>query len=126
MKSKEIRISKIGNRKGMIAELFSEEVLIYDIQSALDITMTTSYETDSDRLVLNKEMIAEDFFDLNTGLAKDLFEKFANYSIKIAIYGDFSGYDKDSFHQFMLENYKGKDFYFTESKEEAIIKLEEA
>ena len=57
MKSKEIRVSKIGNRRGMIAELYCEDVLIYDIASALEVAMTTSYETDSDRLILNKEMI---------------------------------------------------------------------
>lgn len=126
MKSKEIRVSKIGNRRGMIAELYCEDVLIYDIASALEVAMTTSYETDSDRLILNKEMIDEEFFDLDTGLAKELCEKFENYSIKIAIYGDFSDYSEDSFHQFMLENNKGKDFFFAETREEAISELEKA
>jgi len=45
-----------------IAIIHSDEVLIKDVQSALDLMMTVQYETDCDRIVLNKSAICEDFF----------------------------------------------------------------
>jgi len=39
---------------------------------------------------LNKSAICDDFFDLSTGLAGEILQKFVNYHVKIAIVGDFS------------------------------------
>jgi len=36
-------------------------------------------------LILSEKELARDFFDLRTGLAGELFQKFINYKIKVAI-----------------------------------------
>ncbi|MDO5649077.1 MAG: DUF4180 domain-containing protein [Gallicola sp.] len=124
MKNSEIFITIIGSLKGPIADVYCKDVVIYNGQSALDFMINVCYEADTEKLIINKEMIAEDFFDLESGLAGEVLEKSANYQIKIAVYGDFSKYDRQSFRDFAAEKNRGKDFFFAKTKEEAVHKLE--
>lgn len=71
------------------AVIYSEECILKDAQSALDFIMSMKYETDCERIALNKKAIAEEFFILSTGLAGEILQKFINYGIKFAVYGDF-------------------------------------
>ncbi|NLK43652.1 MAG: DUF4180 domain-containing protein, partial [Tissierellia bacterium] len=68
----------------------SEEVLIRDTQSALDLMATIIFEKNCNKIILDKELICEDFFILSTGIAGEILQKFINYSAKLAIIGDFS------------------------------------
>ena len=43
------------------AVIYSEECILKDAQSALDFIMSIKYETDCERIVLNKKAIAEEF-----------------------------------------------------------------
>lgn len=78
------------NRNGVeIAFVNSSEKLITDVQSALDLMATVSYEAGAHRIILDKSAICEDFFDLKTKLAGEILQKFTNYQTKLAIIGDF-------------------------------------
>ena len=48
----EIKVIKINNVR--IAKINSNEILIEDGQSALDLLATVSYETDCDRIIIDK------------------------------------------------------------------------
>lgn len=106
-----------------IAMISSEEVLITDTRSALDLIMTVKYETGADRIVINKNAFAEEFFVLSSGFAGEVLQKFINYHIKAAIYGDYSKYTSKPLHDFIYESNKGKDFFFMSSCEAAVEKL---
>ncbi len=106
-----------------IAVVSSEELLITDVQSALDLVMTVSYETGCANIVLNKEAVAEDFFVLSTCLAGEILQKFINYGVRFAIYGDFSGYTSKPLKDFMYESNRGKDIYFQPTVSLAVDKL---
>lgn len=106
-----------------IAVVSSEEKIIVDTQSALDFIMTIKYETGAERIILSKNNIAEDFFILSTGMAGEILQKFINYHIKVAIYGDYSKYTSKPLKDFIYESNHGKHVFFTVSKEEAINKL---
>ena len=57
-----------------IAVVSSDELVITDVQSALDLIMTVSYETGCTNIAINKEAIIDDFFVLSTCLAgKNIF-----------------------------------------------------
>ncbi len=56
----------INNRE--IAVINSTELLITDVQSALDFIMTVKYETGCTDIAINKEAITEEFFILSTKL----------------------------------------------------------
>lgn len=108
-----------------VAVVNSDELLITDIQSALDLIMTIKYETECANIAINKEAIIDDFFILSTCLAGEILQKFINYGVRFAIYGDFSKYTSKPLKDFMYESNHGKDIYFQPSVDLAVEKLSE-
>lgn len=95
-------------------------------QSALDLAMTVNYESGGSRIALDKRVLGEDFFILSTGVAGEILQKYINYHIKAAIYGDDSHYTSKPLRDFIYESNNGKDFFFTATKEEALERLSKA
>lgn len=108
-----------------IAVVSGPERAVTDTQSALDLAMSARYEAGAERLAIDKEAICEDFFILSTGVAGDILQKWINYHVKAAIYGDFSRYTSKPLKDFIYESNCGKDFFFVSSREEAIQRLAE-
>lgn len=108
-----------------IAVISSEEKVITDVQSALDLVMTVKYETGAAKIVIDKKAVAEDFFILSTGMAGEILQKFINYHVKAAIWGDYSRYTSKPLKDFIYESNHGKDFFFVATKEEALQRLAE-
>ena len=109
-----------------VVEVESKEVLIKDISSAIDLFMSVSYETGCHRLILAKELISEEFFELSTKIAGEVLQKCINYHIKLAVYGDFGGYTSKSLRDFIYESNQGNDFFFVGSANEAAERLRNA
>lgn len=118
-----MNIDVINKNNVDIAIISSDDILINDVQSSLDLLATVNYETGCDRMVLNKSVIVEDFFDLKTKLAGDILQKYINYKMKIAIVGDYSMYNSKSLNDFIYECNKGKDIFFLSNEKEAVEKL---
>lgn len=116
-------INTIKNNDIGIAIIHSDEILLNDVQSALDFMATVQYETGYNRIILNKSAICEDFFHLSTKLAGDILQKFINYHVKIAIIGDFSIYTSNSLKDYIYECNNGRDIFFLSDEKQAIIKL---
>lgn len=108
-----------------IAIVTGGETVITDVQSALDLAMTVKYETGAERIVIDKDVICGDFFVLSTGLAGEILQKYMNYHVKVAVYGDYSHYTSKPLKDFIHESNHGKDFFFVPTKEEAVRKLTE-
>ncbi len=106
-----------------IAVVRSKEIIIKDVQSAIDFVMSIKYETNCNKIALNKEAIIEEFFVLSKGLAGEILQKFINYQVKFAIYGDYSKYTSKPLKDFIYESNNGKDIFFVENEEEAMNKL---
>ena len=109
-----------------IAVISSDSRVITDTQSALDLLMSVKYETGAERIVLPKELICEEFFILSTGIAGDILQKFINYHMKVAVYGDYSHYTSKPLRDFIYESNQGRDIFFTATREEALQKLARA
>lgn len=107
-----------------IAIIQSNENIITNTQSTLDLMMTTQYETGCNAIIINKSAIIEDFFKLSSGIAGEILQKFINYNIKLAVYGDYSGYTSKPLNDFFYECNNGNHIFFVETLEEAINKLE--
>lgn len=113
--------------KGMkknIAMINDKKLLIDNLQSALDLAMTVRYETGADKLILAKECVAEDFFNLSTRLAGEILQKYTTYQISLAIVGDFSHYTSKPLQDFIYESNNGSHFFFVSTETEAVEKLE--
>lgn len=123
--SKEVNMSieKIVENDIIIAIISGKEKIFTDVQSALDLIFSVQYETGADRIVIDKEMITQDFFILSTGLAGEILQKFINYNIKVAMYGDYSKYTSKPLKDFIYESNTGKDIFFVETQNDAINKL---
>lgn len=111
-------ISLIEYKGTKIAEIQSGAVVIASVQDALDLMADCGYQGAS-RILVREEHIAPEFFDLSSGLAGEILQKFSNYRVNIAIVGDFSGYSGKSFRDFIRESNRMKRINFVASMEEA-------
>jgi hypothetical protein len=112
------------NQNGVeIAVIQSEEIVITDLQSALDLMATARYGNECDRIVIPKIAIAEDFFVLSTKVAGEILQKFVTYQCKLAIYGDYSHYTSKPLRDFIYESNNGGHIFFVSTKDEAVNKL---
>ncbi|WP_103107193.1 DUF4180 domain-containing protein [Brevibacillus reuszeri] len=118
-----MEFKKVDTAGESVAIVSSTEIVISDVQSALDLIATVQYETGCNRIILDKSLITESFFDLKTRLAGEILQKFINYHVKIAIIGDFSVYTSKSLKDFIYESNNGKDILFLPTKEQAIDML---
>ncbi|GAE31631.1 DUF4180 domain-containing protein [Halalkalibacter hemicellulosilyticus] len=118
-----MKINTVNQNNIEIAVVTSSEILIKDVQSALDFMATVAYETGCNRIILNKSALCEGFFHLSTKLAGEILQKFINYHVKIAIIGDFSVYSSKSLKDFIYESNSGKDIFFFPNEKQAIDKL---
>ncbi len=101
----------------------SDEPVITDAQSAIDLLMSAQYDVGSKDIVIPKQLVAEDFFVLSTGLAGEVLQKYVNYGGRMAIYGDYSRYTSKPLRDFMYESNKGRDFFFVSTRDEAVAAL---
>jgi hypothetical protein len=115
---------KILGKKNDIALIITDEIVIKDVQSALDLIASVQYETDCDKLIVYKSGVADNFFVLSTGIAGEILQKFINYRKKIAIIGDYSKYTSKPLKDFIYESNKGNSIYFVSSIEDALLKLD--
>lgn len=121
-----MKIESVKEDNVTIALVSGDEKLICDPQSALDLAMAVQYETGAARIALDKRAVCDDFFILSTGVAGEILQKFVNYHIKAAVYGDFSHYTSKPLRDFIYESNNGRDFFFVATKEEAVQKLRDA
>jgi len=104
------------------AEIISNEVLISSLDDAVNILGNANYQG-ADSVILMKEQISPDFYDLKTGFAGDILQKFSNYKMKLAIIGDFSNLKSKSLTDFIFESNKKGFINFVATKEEALQKF---
>ncbi len=110
-------------KNGVTIAVVTEGTAITDAASAMELAMTVRYETGCSRIVIDKKLVCGDFFILSSQLAGEILQKFINYRVKMAIYGDYSRYTSKPLHDFIYESNQGKDFFFVATKEEALEKL---
>ncbi|MFB2120012.1 DUF4180 domain-containing protein [Parapedobacter sp. 2B3] len=105
-----------------IVEVVAAHVIVNDAEDGLDLVGNVYYQG-FEKVILHKENILVDFFDLKTGLAGEILQKFSNYRVRLAIVGDFSGHASKSLQDFIRESNSGKLVNFLSSREEAIDRL---
>ncbi|MGE5380904.1 MAG: DUF4180 domain-containing protein [Methylocystaceae bacterium] len=102
--------------------ILNQDEKIYDIQDVLDF-MADAHYSGCTAMVLDKGCLDDKFFDLKTGFAGEVLQKFSNYDMKIAIIGDFSSYPSQSLQDFIYECNKGNRVYFKATVEDGLKAL---
>ena len=118
-----MQLTKIEKNGITCAIVNSSEIVIKDAQSALDVLMSAKYDIGTKNIVIDKKLVAEDFFILSKGLAGEILQKYVNYGGRIAIYGDYSLYTSKPLKDFIYESNKGKDVFFVATQDEAVEML---
>lgn len=91
---------------------------VNDAQDALDVLGNCGYQG-ADAVILHAEDLTPAFFDLKTGIAGDVLQKFSNYRMRLAIVGDFGQYTSKSLKDFIYESNQTGRILFVRDAEEA-------
>ncbi|MCH5720549.1 DUF4180 domain-containing protein [Niabella hibiscisoli] len=101
------------------AEIVMDEIILRTTAEGLDLLGNLYYQG-FDKIIIHKRNITPDFFDLKTGIAGDILQKFAQYQMPLVIVGDFSTFDSKSLHDFIFESNKGKQINFVSTLSEVV------
>ena len=82
----------------------------------------TCGEHSADRLLLYAGNLSESFFDLTSGFAGTILQKFANYHLKIALVIS-SEIVQGKFKEYVVEANRGNQFHTFEEKDKAEVWL---
>jgi len=116
----EIKTHQINDQK--IAEVTADGLIIATIGDGTDLIGNLYYQ-DFDKVIIHEENITPDFFDLKTGIAGEILQKFSTYRMRLAIVGDFSKYPGKSLKDFIYESNKTGRINFLSSTSESLDKL---
>lgn len=120
MNSKTINLIECNGKA--IAEVVSNAPIITKVQDALDIMADSTYMGASG-IILYGKSIQPEFFDLKTGMAGEILQKFSTYRVKLAIVDDFTNVQSRSLRDFIYESNKHGHVNFVGSTCEAIERL---
>ena len=113
----EIKIHTINDRK--IAEIISDDIVLQTVEDAVDLIGNMSYQG-FDKLIIHEENMISDFFVLKNKIAGNILQKFSQYSMPLAIIGDFEKYESKSLNDFIFESNKGKQINFVTTIEDGL------
>ncbi|MEJ5995726.1 DUF4180 domain-containing protein [Pedobacter sp. Du54] len=105
-----------------IAELTADHLLVTTAESGLQLLVDCYYQN-FDGIILHEEHISDDFFDLKTGLAGEILQKFSNFRVRLVIVGSFDKYPGKSIRDFIIESNQGRLINFLSSITEAKERL---
>lgn len=105
-----------------IAEVISEDTIINKSEDGLDLLGDLYYQG-FDAIIMHEKNIIPVFFDLKSGMAGEILQKFSTYRVRLTIVGDFSKYTSKSLKDFIYESNKGKQINFVSSTTEAISQM---
>ncbi|WP_316843013.1 DUF4180 domain-containing protein [Pedobacter gandavensis] len=117
-----MKIEVHQNGEVKIAEVISDSFVISNAEEGLQL-MVDLYYQDFDKIILHEPNIKPDFFDLKTGIAGEILQKFSNYRVRLVIVGDFHKYPGKSIKDFIYESNQGRQVNFLNSVEEAVERL---
>jgi hypothetical protein len=105
-----------------ISELADDDFQIKNVQDALDL-MVESDEQGARKIIVKEKNISPEFFDLKTGLAGEIVQKFSTYDMCLAIVGDFSKFTSKSLRDFIYESNRTGRIIFVATVVEALEKF---
>jgi hypothetical protein len=113
-----------NGKSGIIAEVVQDSVKKANTDEILQLMVDAGYTHFAQRMIIHKESLPQEFFDLKSGIAGEILQKFSNYRMKLAIVGDFSEIKSKSLRDFIRESNERKIISFVSSVREALSILD--
>ena len=104
---------------GKIAEILPDSDMISSPEEMLDIMATEGYNG-CHGIILHENNLHRDFFDLKTGLAGEILQKFSNYRMRLAVIGDFTDIKSKSLRDFIRESNTWRIISFVDTLDAAL------
>ena len=102
-----------------VAELTDQHIVLSDVSDFLDLMGNAGYQG-VERILIHKTNLEPAFFDLKTGIAGEILQKFSTYNHKLAILGDFTNVESKSLRDFIRESNRTGRILFVDNREEAL------
>jgi hypothetical protein len=112
--------SRTHNLLGVCAfEYGNDAKVLCNVQDAVDLIAEASAQAAS-LVILPMDRLDPRFFQLRTGLAGEMLQKFVNYRVRLAVVGDFAELASQSgpLRDFIYESNRGRDVWFMAGLEE--------
>ncbi len=108
-----------------IATLTTHERIINTVQDATDLLGNADYQG-ARSIMLHETNLHPEFFDLQTGFAGEILQKYSNYRMKLAIIGEFDKFKSHALQAFIVECNRGNSIFFVSDADAAMKKLLES
>ena len=105
-----------------IAEVVKGSLIIESAGDILDILGEVSF-SGSSAVIIYSDSFSPEFYELRSGVAGEILQKFSNYRMKLAIVGDFSHLTGNSWRVFIRDSNRGSAVSFVSSFDEAMALL---
>jgi hypothetical protein len=102
--------------KNGTVELTDTDYVIKDIDDLFNLFGVA----ESSAIIIKKENIIADFFDLSSGFAGEILQKCSNYRMKLAIVGDYSQIKSKALQDFIYESNQRRQIIFVQSTQDAL------
>lgn len=112
----------IEKENSKIAKIVSDNAVIKTVQDATDLMGNANYQG-ANCIIIGEENLDPAFFDLKTGIAGEILQKYSNYHMKLAIIGEFAKYNSNALNSFIIECNRGNHIFFVGDLESAVKKL---
>ena len=109
---------------GVTVFIAADQPTVVAEQDALDL-LGESWQSRADLLVVPASRLDGRFFDLSTGLAGAVLQKFVNYRMQVAIVGDISHYlaASNALRAFVIESNRGQQVWFLDDLDQLADRL---
>ena len=119
MEPQEMRLIETGSERAALVDRWTR---VTNADELLDMMATAGY-LGCLGMILYAESVGEAFFDLKTGIAGEMLQKFSNYKMRLAIIGDFEKVQSRSLRDFIWESNAGNTVCFVDTLERALERL---
>jgi hypothetical protein len=115
-------INTFEHNGALMAEITSDGIIVNDSSEALNL-IANCWGKGTGKLIVHEKNLSPKFFDLKTGIAGEVLQKFSTYDSQLAVIGDFSKYSSKSLKDFIYESNKSGRVFFLNSIDEAKERL---
>jgi len=111
-------------KSGQVAELDPDSHNITDVDDILQLMVDAGYSQSAYGMIIHARNLPSEFFELKSGIAGEILQKFSNYRMRLAIVGDFSEIKSKSLRDFIRESNNRKTISFVSTINEALSILD--
>lgn len=109
-----MKLSLNGQTQPPSAELLDDGSVVETVNDGLDLIANADY-LGARHVIARAEHFSAEFFDLKTGLAGEILQKFANYRMQLTILGNWSDIASGALADFIRECNRGGAVTFSEA-----------